>query len=85
VRLLPRGRGMKLPDELHCLTLHSLHLKRLQQNRKIASTRVGASFATNENDHQTCATADRAAGNASLFLRRLNRLRRRCARADGDG
>jgi hypothetical protein len=42
VRLLPRGRGMQLPGELRRLTLHSLHLKRLQQNRKHCTTNVGS-------------------------------------------
>jgi hypothetical protein len=33
MRLLPRGRGVKLPNELRCLALHGLHLKRRQHNR----------------------------------------------------
>ena len=34
VRLLPRGRGLKLPGELRCVTLHSLHLKPRQQEQE---------------------------------------------------
>jgi hypothetical protein len=34
MRLLSRGRGVKLPNELRCLKLHGLHLKRRQHNRK---------------------------------------------------
>ena len=33
MRLLPRGRGVKLPNELRYLALHGLHLKRQQHNR----------------------------------------------------
>ncbi len=44
VRLLPRGRGMKLPDELRCLTLHSLHLKQRHQNRKPPFERASAMY-----------------------------------------
>jgi hypothetical protein len=42
MRLLPNGRGVDLPDELRCITLHSLHLKRRQQNRKPCTSNVGS-------------------------------------------
>jgi hypothetical protein len=40
--LMPRGRGMQLQGELRCATLHSLHLKRRQQNRKNCTTYFGS-------------------------------------------
>ncbi len=63
---------MELPDELRCLTLHGLHLKRLQKNRKApALTRIskvcGASStaATDGVDARALVAAAAAAASAA--------------------
>jgi hypothetical protein len=77
VHLLPRGRGMQLPGELRCLTLHSLHLKRLQQNRKHCTTNVGSKDITSRDTSlfkgkPTCHSAAAAAAAAPVMCAALH-------------
>jgi hypothetical protein len=72
VRLLARGRSMQLPGELRCLTLHSLHLKRLQQN---STTNVGSKDITSRDTSlfkgkPTCHSAAAAAAPVCAALHR---------------